>query len=516
MSLSSDLLSSFKDHSGRNALFTGGRFHTYGELAALSEGVARRLLSLGLKGDEPAVIAGKGSFFTYAALCGTVLAGGYYVPLNENFPTERNMSVIKASGARFIIADPDDFTGWENIFAGSDGYEIIVPPSCCKRLAADYPGRRFHGAGADSCRCGLPPDRGEDSVYLLFTSGSTGKPKGIRISRDNLSGYISAFCERNRADENGRLIQMNDLTFDLSAHSVFLSFLKGGCLYVPDRADRINPVSFINRHGINHALLVPSVLTMMRKMRVLKSGAMPSLEYAAFCGEALPFDDARLFSLAAPGAKIENIYGPTEATIACTYFEFGREATEKADYCGSVPIGAPNVGMEAVIVDEAGRPVPDGSVGELALSGRQLAGGYLNDPEQTAGKFVKKGCKTYYMTGDLCKMTDDGIVFLGRNDSQAQIRGYRVELYEVENAISRIDGCLDAVVIPVPVGAVNYSGMTAFVLAKESLSAGEVKERLKNLLPPYMVPDDFIITDDFPVNSNGKVDRNRLKSLLDA
>ena len=514
MSVGNDLLSSLKNHGSRNALFSGGKFYSYDELRLLSEGIASRLLELGMNGNEPVIIAGTGSLLTYSALCGAILAGGYYVPLNENFPAERNIGIIKASGARFIVADPDDFANLKNIFAELTGYEIIVPSAYCKKLASVHPGCNFYEAGYFSGLFELTADRGDDGAYLLFTSGSTGEPKGVRISRDNLLGYVSAFCERNKADENGKIAQMNDLTFDLSVHSAFLSFLKGGCLYVPSKTDKLNPLPFINRHGINHTLLVPSVITMMKKMRVLKSGAMPSLEYSVFAGEALPFEDARLFSSAAPNAKIENIYGPTEATVACTYFEFKRDAEEKSEYCGSVPIGAPNIAMEAAILDENGKPVSLGSVGELAISGRQLAKGYLNDKEQTDKKFIKKDGKTYYMTGDLCKMTDDGIVFLGRNDAQAKIRGYRVELYEVENAITRVKGVLNTVAIPVPVDAINYTGITAFILAKDSLSAEDIKNHLKNILPHYMVPDKFIIMSDFPFNTNGKVDRKKLKNML--
>lgn len=522
MSIRKALALALKKFESNNALFTGNDFYSYGLLRAASSNIAGCLLSLKDKSNAPVAVMGKGGFFTYSGICGTILSGCYYVPLNENFPVERNLGILQASGAKIIILDTDDFSGWEKIAGNIEGYDIITRSEHKKRLSIDYPSNRFNDYTEFN---GLSDDfaydeSGDTFIYLLFTSGSTGKPKGIRISQDNLSGYAEAFCHRNIVDETYRLIQMNDLTFDLSAHSLFLSFLKGACLYVPDKIARINPVPFMNKHGITHSLLVPSVLTMMRKMRVLKElgggGILPCLKYAAFCGEALPFIDAKLFSHAAPNAKIENIYGPTEATIACTYFEFKRDTEEKEYTLGSVPIGVPNKDMETDILDDELRSVPKGETGELVLSGRQLSKGYLNDPVQTNEKFISYSGKTYYKTGDLCKMTDDGIVFLGRNDTQAQIKGYRVELYEIENALSRMDGCIDCAAIPTPAGAVNYSGLTVFILAdKGGADINDMKNRLKETLPFYMIPDNFILLDTFPVNSNGKTDRNALKKMLE-
>ncbi|MDT3693341.1 MAG: AMP-binding protein, partial [Mucispirillum sp.] len=353
----------------------------------------------------------------------------------------------------------------------------------------------------------------DDAVYMLFTSGSTGVPKGIKISNLNISSYIQAFIKRNSVTNHDKIMQMNDLTFDLSIHSIFLSFICGACLYIPDSNNKINPNKFIISHKITHILMVPSTLAIMKKLRLLKSNVFQSVKYIGFCGETLPFDNAILIAEAAPNAKLENIYGPTEATIACTYFEFTKNTKELPEYAGSMPIGKAYDGMEVFLIDENLNIVNTG-IGQIVLSGRQLAKGYVNNETQTKEKFIKINNKDCYLTGDLGRWVNGELVFLGRNDAQVQIRGYRVEIYEIENAISKIENIVSNAVIPTPVNGSTYENLTAFITSKGSIDTNQIKAVLAQKLPDYMVPNTYIVLDNMPLNSNGKIDRNQLKNML--
>ena len=295
---------------------------------------------------------------------------------------------------------------------------------------------------------------------------------------------------------------------------IFLSILHGACLYVPNNSEKINPVKFIYKHSITHALMVPSSITFMKKMRVLKEQFFCSLKYLAFAGETLPFHDAILMAEVTPHAKLENIYGPTEATIACTYFEFDKNTKELPVYSGSMPIGNAYDGMNVELFDNNLNKIIDNSIGQIVLSGKQLAKGYVNNEEQTKEKFILINNELHYLTGDLGRKINGEIVFLGRNDSQVQIKGYRVEIFEIEHAISKINGIISNAVIPTPVGAATYESTTAFLVCDKNIDTDIVKANLVKKLPNYMVPNKYIILDSMPLNSNGKIDRNQLKKIL--
>lgn len=511
MNIQQYLLESFKKYSDYNALFTYNKYYRYSQLAELSYNIADTILYVEYT-KQPVIIMGSKSFYTHAAICGVIIAGSYYIPLNETFPLERNMNIIKLSNAKILLLDYTDFAHYDDILNHINNYNIICPEEHYEYLSSKFTNHNFYTPKDYNNK--LLNAKKDDAVYMLFTSGSTGVPKGIKISHFNLNSYIQSFIKRNSVTNQDKIMQMNDLTFDLSIHSLFLSFLLGACLYVPDSSSKINPNKFIITNEITHILMVPSILAIMKKLRLLKSGIFHHLKYIAFCGEALPFNNALLMAEAASNAKLENIYGPTEATIACTYFEFNKDTEELPEYCGSMPIGKAYDGMEVFLIDENLNIINTG-IGQIVLSGRQLAKGYVNNETQTKEKFIKINNKDCYLTGDLGRWVNGELVFLGRNDAQVQIKGYRVELYEIENAISKIENIVSNAVIPTPVNSVTYENLTAFITVKDdNIDTYQIKSILSQTLPDYMVPNKYIILDNMPLNSNGKVDRNQLKNML--
>lgn len=510
MTIQKDLVQIFKRYSTQNALYTYNTYYTYNQLYSAASNITNMILNISNE-KQPVIIMGSKSFFTHAGIIGTVMAGSYYTPLNETFPIERNIDIIKISNAQSIVIDIDDFKNYENILDSIDDYNIICPEKDLEYITKRFPNHKVRCNGQSKQNIAAEEN---DAVYMLFTSGSTGIPKGIKISHYNLYNYIKAFTKRNSITDNDRFIQMNDLTFDLSVHSLFLSILHGACLYIPSSSERINPVKFINDYSITNILMVPSSIAFMKKMRVLKDNSLMSVKYLSFCGETLPFDNAILMAKAAPNAKLENLYGPTEATIACTYFEFDKNTEELIEYSGSMPIGNAYDGMNVELFDNNLNKIIDNSIGQIVLSGRQLARGYVNNEEQTKEKFVVIDNSLHYLTGDLGRKINGEIVFLGRNDSQVQIKGYRVEIFEIEHAISKINGIISNAVIPTPVGAVTYENTTAFITCNTNIDLIKIKEELSKKLPNYMVPNNIIILDNMPLNSNGKIDRNQLKKIL--
>lgn len=510
MNIQKLLFKSLDDFSNNNALYINDRYYTYKCLKQFSTKIAKSILNIKNK-KQPVIIMGTRSFFTHAGIVGTIMAGSYYTPLNEAFPIERNINIIKISQAKTIILDAEDFKNYESILDNLEGYNIICLNNNIRDLKKYFPKHNFEYKNDNIENINVCDN---DTVYMLFTSGSTGVPKGIKISHYNLYSYIQAFTKRNTISNSDRFIQMSDLTFDVSVHALFLPLLYGACLYVPNNNERINPVKFINQYNITHALMVPSSITFMKKMRVLKKESFLSSKYLAFAGETLPFYDAILMAQAAPNAKLENIYGPTEATITCTYFEFNKDTKELPEYLGSMPIGKAYDGMEVELYDENLNLITDESTGQIVLSGRQLTNGYINNEEQTKEKFIMINNELHYLTGDLGRRINGELVFLGRNDAQVQIRGYRVEIFEIENAISKIEGIISNAVIPTPIGAVTYENTTAFLMCNKYVNIDNIKDILSKTLPNYMVPNNYILLDSMPLNTNGKIDRNQLKKLL--
>jgi acyl-CoA synthetase (AMP-forming)/AMP-acid ligase II len=252
---------------------------------------------------------------------------------------------------------------------------------------------------------------------------------------------------------------------------------------------------------------VPSVAHVLRKRGVLRSGTMPGLRWSLFCGETLPKATAQQWQAAAPNSVVENLYGPTELTIACTVHRW--DPATSPDHCvyDSVPIGQPYPAMQTLVVDGRLQPLRDGEIGELCMAGPQSSPGYWRAPELTAERFFDHGGRRYYRTGDLVRQIDDELVHLGRVDQQVKIGGYRIELGEIE-AVLRREGCVEAICLQWP----DANTITAVVTGE--VDADEMRDRLAETLPSYMLPQTVRVLPTLPLNANGKVDRFALSRWL--
>ena len=486
------------------ALEVGEHRLTYRELYDRAEALAGRIVAAG-SGHLPrrvGLLANR-SPAGYAGYLAILRAGAAVVPLNPESPTARNASVAKAAGLDLVLTDTP---------AAGAGLGVPV-------LSAD-PGDTAAAPPAPELR--TTPD---DIAYIIFTSGSTGTPKGVPILHRNLCAYLSHLTTRYESGPGSRMSQSFDLTFDGSVHDLFVAWGTGATLVVPQRHELMSPVKFINNRQLTHWFSVPSLITFASRLGALTPGAMPTLRWSVFGGEALSLTAARAWQAAAPNSAIEVLYGPTELTVSCTAYRLPGPPSEwPRPANGIVPIGTPHPTMEYVLLDEHQRPA---DTGELCVRGAQRFTGYL-DPGTNAGRFVLLDADGtarplpagatpteahWYRTGDRATVEHGQLLHLGRVDQQVKIRGHRIELGEVEALLREQAGVDDAVVFAVE-GRDGEPELEAAVSGTDC-DATRLFSALGEHLPLYMLPRRIVPFDRLPLNANGKIDRRALLAALD-
>jgi len=524
MGLSRGFLRSVKAFGGRPAVEVSGEILAYGELFERSASLASTMAEHQTGGGPPltAVFAYR-SATAFAGILAALMRGHGYVPLNRTFPIERTRAMLRRSGCRAMVVDAESEKQLDQLLEGIDERMLFVLPERQETLdlTARWPGHRFIGVEElVSHERWRPVDVSLDSIaYLLFTSGSTGVPKGVMVGHRSVRHYIDFVTERFSMTCEDRFSQMFDMTFDLSVSDLFVAWERGACVCCPSEKTLINPGRFINEKNITVWFSVPSTAVFMKRLGALKANAYPGLRVSLFCGEALPVEMVTAWSAAAPNSVIENLYGPTELTIACTCYRWDplRSPSEAAD--GVVPIGEPFPDMGPLVVDDALDAVAPGQAGELLMSGPQLSLGYWNDPILTAAAFVKPpGCdETYYRTGDRVRRPagKGPLLFLGRVDSQVKILGHRVELGEVEAVVREESGIDGVVALAWPRSISGAGGVEVFLQAEGPAQPG-MKQQVAARLPFYMVPRRYHFLRKLPLNANGKYDRQALINRLEA
>jgi len=526
MSCESSVLEYLLEAAGKNksgpALSVSGESLSYGELFGYAIQIGNQLARNETTDSNcqpvTAIVADK-TWVSYAGILACLIQGHTFVPLNPKFPAQRNFEILKRSKASQIICNEDLHDSFDAIFheVKSSDHNSLLPVFIADNLIAKTTRPDFFditGANAGIQKISNQP---EDIVYILFTSGSTGNPKGVRIKHSNLAHYVKVAGELLGASKEDRFSQTFDLTFDLSMHDMFLCWSCGAHLVVPNREDLVDPAKYITDQNITQWFSVPSLAYQMRLKGDLKPGAFPKLQASLFCGEALPSILAQEWLAAAPNSRVENWYGPTEATIACTRFEIPKEGDgANIDDSTLAPIGTAFPGMEAIVCGPDLIEVTDGESGELFLGGKQIAPGYLNDPEKTGKTFMplpdKEG--VYYRTGDGAVRSDGELQFLGRLDNQVKVRGFRIELGEVEATLRIAAGGNNCAAFSWPPDTASGSFVIAAIEGDEQ-NTESILDKIGSSLPNYMVPTDLVFLNSFPTNSSGKADRKKIAELID-
>jgi amino acid adenylation domain-containing protein len=522
-SLSDGFLESVNRVPSREALVVDGEHLSYFALQRLADKIASTILEHERDVFPLVALLAHRSKTAYAGILGILGTGKGYVPLNPKFPIERTRRMLALSGCEMLIAGTESFQQLPKLLIEVSRPLIVILPDLVDAcgLASEFPKHRFVASKemADNDSSPLRPEASPTGIaYLLFTSGSTGQPKGVPIAQSNVRSYLHFVCNRYDVDERDRFSQEFDLTFDLSVHDMFVCWERGGCLFSVPEKSVMAPAKFIREHQLTMWFSVPSVVGVLARMRLLPPGCFPSLRYSLFCGEPLAASYAQLWQEAAPNSIVENLYGPTETTIAISRYRWNGIESSKECVNGIAPIGWIFNGQEGAVIDAEGKAVPAGVSGELCLSGSQVTTGYWNEPKKTQEQFVRlpnAGESLWYRTGDIVQHDANGCLrYLGRVDHQVKIRGYRVELQEIEAVLRKACGTELVVSIAWPVENGNADGVVAFVSGVEALDHDRVSAHCRNLLPDYMVPKKIYLCDEMPLNANGKIDRPRLVSML--
>ncbi len=529
--LRSGFLRACELHPERIALEVAGEVLSYVELKHRAARLAATLIAYedraSLDGNQAShaltAVLGHRSSTTFSGILAALLRGDGYVPLNPGFPAERTRSMLERSGCRSVIVDGQAEKQLASILDGiKTPLRVILPERTdVEDLRNAFPIHQF--LSEDDLRPAAewsPSPVDPDAIaYLLFTSGSTGIPKGVMVAHRNVVAFLDVMAERYGITPEDRFSQTFELTFDLSVFDLFLAWERGARVCIPTQAQKMLPAKYIQDKEITVWFSVPSTGVLMSKLRMLKPDAYPRLRWSLFCGEALPVEIVEAWALAAPESTIENLYGPTELTIACTAYRWDPAASRDECELGLVPIGEPYPNMDVLVVNEELAEVAEGEAGELLMTGAQLTPGYWNDPERTSAAYlVPPGRdRVYYRTGDRVRRSSGStpMVYLGRMDNQIKIQGYRVELGEVEAAIRTEAGVDIAIAVGWPVTSAGADSVVVFI-SDDSVDAGELQKRTKARLPSYMAPREIRQIANFPLNSNGKVDRKVLIEILDA
>lgn len=451
-----------------------------------------------------------------AALC----SGATFVPLNPSFPAERTREMIRQADLDAMIVDEQGLRQLANVLDGVDDPPLLLFPEVEAIEGFDAPALSPAQIGKSSPIEELPPLLPEDIAYLLFTSGSTGTPKGVPVTHANAAFFIDFVADHYSVCADDRFSQTFDQTFDLAIFDLFVAWERGASVYSLQPLDLIAPARFITRNALTVWFSVPSIPALMRKKGTLNGGALPSLRLSLFCGEPLPAQTAQAWQDAASNSVLENLYGPTELTIACLWYRWDAARSPAECVNGVVPIGRPFAGLGAILLDDELAPAGEEG-GELCICGPQTTPGYWRDPQKSAERFVELPggafpAPRFYRTGDRAKQLPNGeYVYLGRTDHQVKVMGYRVELGEIEACLRREPNIVEAVALPWPMVEGTAQGIVAFV-SGDGIDLDRARQEAVAALPQYMVPSEIRIVEAMPLNANGKIDRNALDAQLAA
>lgn len=484
---------------------------SYRELWRAAGEIARVIESREGTRRTPVAIFASRSFVTYVGILGILRSGRPYLPINLKFPVSRTSRMLDLAQSGTAIVS-EEFEEYVRKMLDDHATQLslidveILAPLCEEAGAGDE--------ASDSMERSMLFEEHSTEAYFLFTSGTTGEPKGIPVTHANLEAYIEFIRGEYDLGPDDRISQAFDTTFDPSVHDMFVCWSAGACLCPLSPNDLLLPNRFINRKKLTVWSSVPSIALRMKQVRMLKPNSLPTLRYTLFTGEGLPDHVAESWSQAAPNSVIVNGYGPTEITINISRHEWKASSSPALAVNGIVPIGKIFSTHRFRIVDEHLHPLKWGARGELLVSGPQVTNGYLKDADRTKHSFVKIEGEVgiWYRTGDLVNELEDGTLqYLGRIDHQVQIRGYRVEIAEVESFLRSMDAVTETVVLPLQDSTGMVHGLHAFLLSSAGTTLqGEALHLCREHLPEYMVPTRFTVLAQFPITPSGKIDRKQL------
>ncbi len=485
-----EFLKNARSFAGRRAFLIAGRSWTYAEFAGITAGIQKRLSEDTDQDNRRIGILTYDDIYTYASIYACWFSGRTMIPLNPSNPPGRNLSILEQTGINTLLSSREPSEGK----VPGDGLQWITTGSIT-------PGSE------------LPVKDGQDPAldyYILFTSGSSGIPKGVRITGDNLNAFVHDFIGYGyELDERDRFLQIYDLTFDASVHCYTVPLSIGASVHTvdPGSIKYLQAFKLMKEEELSFVKMPPSTLSYLKPY--FGSIRLESLRYCLLGGEAFPVNLAEEWEPCVPNALIQNVYGPTEATINCLIYDWNRKGKGGKSHKGIVSIGKCFGRNRMMIVDEKRRPVSPGEAGELCIGGPQVTPGYWENEEKNREVFFIKEGMRFYRTGDLVYEDPDGdVMFGGRKDFQVQINGYRVELSEIEMHARNLLESSNVLAA----GIQGREGTTEICLFTElpEPREEELREYLRKQLPEYMVPGYIVNLESMPKTAGGKINRSEL------
>jgi len=487
------------------AAIHAGETASYAQLNARANQLARFLLALGIKPETRIGIALRPSLNLPVALLGVLKAGCACLPLDLNYPQERIQWMLEDAQPAVVLTEAE-----------------LAPTlsfSKAKLLCLDSQAAEVFRGTQTNLKNSTTVD---NLAYVIYTSGSTGKPRGVLLSHRGLANHNQSAVALYDLSPQDRVLQFSSISFDIAIEEIFPALMCGAGIVLKTDSFSLQAGEFlrwIEQHQVS-VLDLPTAFwhELVHQLEGSDSIALPgSLRLVILGGEKASTKAYRVWEkFAGKRVRLINTYGPTEASVIVTAFEPRRFPA--ATLGDSLPLGHPVASARIHLLDQNLQPVPLGHAGELHIGGPPLARGYLNQPEQTAQKFIADpfsadSSARLYKTGDLARYTTDGMLeFLGRVDFQVKIRGFRVEPGEIEAALHHYPGLAEAVVLSHENGDGDKSLVAYVVWSADQAraSAPELSDFLKQRLPEYMVPAAFVALERLPLTVNGKVDRRSL------
>ncbi|MFE4360095.1 amino acid adenylation domain-containing protein [Kitasatospora sp. NPDC056800] len=483
--LHSEFIAQAVKNPDATAVYSDAGVLTYGELNERSRELAERLLADGAGPGVPVGICVERTPDLLVAVLAALRTGSCYLPLDPNYPADRLAFMVRDSGTRLLLTTPAS--------------RASCPPGPTVVVLG---GTTATEPGAEPVAV-VP----EDTAYVIYTSGSTGRPKGVAVRH---AGAVAMLAEMDRVLEGCDLSGVSaasSVCFDLSVMEVFNALCRGGAVVLVESAVHLTESRYADR--ITHLSVVPSVMN-----GLLDAGALPpNVRSIVFGGEALRRKLADRAYRETGATRVFNAYGPTEGTVFCSFGLVPEDGTDEPT------IGPPTTTDLVYVLDDELRPLPAGESGELYLGGVGLAHGYVNRPGTTAERFVPdpfRDGERMYRTGDVVRFTEDGeLRFLGRSDHQVKLRGYRIELEEVE---ARLTGCPE---VREAAAAVRGNRLVGYVVPAgegapqdgprlDPALQGAITGRLAAEVPDYLVPATLVFLPALPLGPGGKLDRDAL------
>jgi amino acid adenylation domain-containing protein len=449
--------------------------------------LAHYLKAQGVRNGDYVAVSLPRSIELVITLIAIMECGSAYLPLDPNFPSKRLKFMLEDSGAKFLITTKEfssSFNSNSKILLSEDIFlNLAQYPTTSPNISVDI----------------------HEIAYLIYTSGSTGKPKGVMVTHKNLVNFLYSMMHEPGIKETDKLLSITTISFDIAGLELFLPLLKGATAVIASdetAKDSRLMLELLQKESITMLQATPSTWQML-----LDIGWENPLPIKALCGgEALPMGLSKKIMVRVN--ELWNLYGPTETTIWSSVKRILMEDDV-------ITIGHPIANTQIYILNEQNHLVPPNTIGEICIAGDGVSEGYWNRLDLTNEKFIKnpfdnKLNTTLYRTGDLGKLLHTGEVqCLGRIDNQVKIRGHRIELGEIEQAVDRLEGVHASVVI------VNKDLLVANIISTQLDSLPETtvskwKKNLAEILPSYMVPQQFNLLSEFPTTPNGKIDRKKL------